>query len=89
MAPALQSDVPRSALDEKEQRRAEMLEALAWSENLVLYQDQRGAAFRLISKAWKDNPRSLEPPRVFLRRFLPEPVTRGVVSIKRRIRGGR
>jgi glycosyltransferase involved in cell wall biosynthesis len=89
MSPRSQSDVPRSALDQREQRRAEMLEALAWSENLVLYQDQRGAAFRLISKAWKDNPRSLDPPRVFLRRFLPEPVTRGVVSIKRRIRGRR
>ena len=89
MAPAQESDVPRSALNAKERRRAEMLEALAWSENLILYQHQRGAALRLISKAWKDNPRSLEPPRVFLRRFLPGPVTRGVVSIRRRIRGRR
>ena len=82
-----QSDVPRSALDQKERRRAQMLEALAWSENLVLYQDQRGAALRLIRKAWRDNPGSLDPPRVLLRRFLPARVTRRVVSIKRRIRG--
>jgi len=74
-------------LTRTERRKAAMLEALAWSENLVLYQNQRMAAAKLIFKAWADNPGSIEPPRVFLRRFLPESVTRGVVKAKRSIRG--
>jgi glycosyltransferase involved in cell wall biosynthesis len=74
-------------LTRTERRKAAMLEALAWSENLVLYQNQRMAAAKLIFKAWADNPGSIEPPRVFLRRFLPEPVTRSVVKAKRSIRG--
>jgi len=79
-------DVPLMALNDEERRKARMLEALAWSENLVLYQDQRGAALKLIVKAWRDNPLSLEPPRVMLRRFLPEPITKGIVSLKKRLR---
>jgi hypothetical protein len=78
-------DVHLSALNQKERRKVRMREALAWGENLVLYQDQRGAALRLIMKAWRDNPTSLEPPRVMLRRFLPQRVTRGIVSLKRRV----
>ncbi len=80
-------DVPLMALNEEEKRKARMLEALAWSENLVLYQDQRGAALKLIVNAWRDNPLSLEPPRVMLRRFLPEPITKGIVNLKRKLRG--
>ena len=78
-------EIPLSALSLEEQRNVRMREALAWSENLVLYQDQRGAALKLIMKAWRDNPTSLEPPRVMLRRFLPERVTRGIVSLKRKV----
>jgi glycosyltransferase involved in cell wall biosynthesis len=84
---AADGDVPLMALSDDEKRRARMLEALAWSENLVLYQDQRGAALKLIVNAWRDNPLSLEPPRVMLRRFLPEPVTKGIVSLKRKLGG--
>jgi hypothetical protein len=80
-------DVPREGLKASERSKAAMLEALAWSENLVLYQRQRMAALKLILKAWAGNPASLEPPRVFLRCFLPAPVTRGVVRAKRAIRG--
>jgi glycosyltransferase involved in cell wall biosynthesis len=79
----------RTGLTREEQKKAAMLEALAWSENLVLYQNQRMAALKLIMKAWADNPASIEPPRVFLRRFLPESVTRGVVRAKRTLRGQR
>jgi hypothetical protein len=77
----------RAGLTREERKKAAMLEALAWSENLVLYQNQRMAAFKLIIKAWADNPSSMEPPRIFLRRFLPESVTRGVVRAKRTLRG--
>lgn len=78
-------EFPLRALNYEEQRNVRMREALAWSENLVLYQDQKGAALKLILKAWRDNPTSLEPPRVMLRRFLPERVTRGIVNLKRRV----
>jgi hypothetical protein len=83
---AADGEVPLMALDPEEQRKARMLEALAWSENLVLYQDQRGAALKLIMKAWRDNPTSFEPPRVMLRRFLPQPITKGIVKLKQKLR---
>jgi glycosyltransferase involved in cell wall biosynthesis len=85
-APGSES-VPRAGLSAPERRRAEMLEALAWSENLILYQNQTVAAVRLILRAWRENPSSLEPPRILLRRLLPEPVVRSVVGIKRSLRG--
>lgn len=71
-----------ASLGADEKRRVAMLEALAWSENLVLYQNQRGAALRLIIRAWRENPASLMPFRVLLRRFLPGPLTRGIVRLK-------
>ena len=77
----------REPLAPLQQREVEMLEALSWSENLVLYQNQRVAAAKLIGKAWMRNPLSLEPPRVFLRRFLPAGVTNTVVKAKRALRG--
>ncbi|HMA19405.1 MAG TPA: glycosyltransferase family 4 protein [Gemmatimonadaceae bacterium] len=70
------------SLGADEKRRVAMLEALAWSENLVLYENQRGAALKLIVRAWRENPGSLMPFRVLLRRFLPGPVTRGIVRLK-------
>ena len=75
-------EIPLEALNESERRRVRMLEALAWSENLVLYQNQRAAALRLIARAWRENPLAFRPLRVFLRRFLPGPVTRAVVRLK-------
>jgi hypothetical protein len=64
-----------------------MLESLAWSENLILYQNQKVAALRLIVGAWRENPSSVEPARVLLRRFLPVGVVRNLVGIKRRVTG--
>jgi glycosyltransferase involved in cell wall biosynthesis len=75
------------SLTSVEEKRVRMLEDLAWAENLVMYQDQHGAAIKLIGKAWGENPLSIQPLRVLLRRFLPEPLTRGVVSIKRKVAG--
>lgn len=85
--PGHASGARKHSLSDAERRRAEMLEALAWSEHLVLYQDQRGAALKLIGKTWLKNPLSIQPPRVFLRRFLPGPITNTVVRAKRALRG--
>ena len=78
----------RPALDGDELRKINMLEDLAWAENLVLYQGEHVAALKLIMRAWAGSPFSLMPLRVFLRRFLPEPVTRGVVAVKHKLPGG-
>ena len=64
-----------------------MLEDLAWAENLVMYQSEHLAALKLIARAWTANPLSIMPLRVFLRRFLPDSVTRGVVAVKHRLPG--
>jgi glycosyltransferase involved in cell wall biosynthesis len=72
-------------LGSRELKRVRMLEDLAWAEHLVLYQDQHGAALRFIARAWKENPLSLLPARVLLRRFLPAPLTRRVVSLKQKL----
>jgi hypothetical protein len=77
----------RRDLDASELRKVAMLEDLAWAENLVLYQSEHGAALKLIMKAWAENPLSPMPVRVFLRRFLPERITRGVVVTKRKLQG--
>ncbi len=71
------------ALTPRETRRASLLEDLAWAENLILYQNQRGAAMRLVAKAWRKNPLSHRPARVMLRRLLPEPVVKSVVRLRR------
>jgi hypothetical protein len=78
---------PPIAIGAGDTRRVEMLEDLAWAENLVLYQSQHRAALKLIGRAWRRNPLSLQPARVLLRRFLPAPLTRGVVTIKRKLAG--
>lgn len=77
----------RQELSSHDLRKVKMLEDLAWAENLVLYQSEYAAALKLILGAWTDNPRSIMPLRVFLRRFLPEPVTRGVVALKHKLLG--
>ena len=77
----------RKGLDASELRKVSMLEDLSWAENLVLYQSEHGAALKLIVKAWAENPLSPMPVRVFLRRFLPERITRGVVVTKRKLQG--
>jgi glycosyltransferase involved in cell wall biosynthesis len=68
-------------------RRVRMLETLAWSEHLILYHHQQAVGFKMITKEWLRNPLSLEPGRVFLRRFLPISVVAWVVKLKNRSRG--
>lgn len=62
--------------------RVRMLESLAWSEHLVLYHRQRGLALKLILEAWMKKPFSLLPPRVILRRFMPDRVVNRIVRLK-------
>lgn len=81
------AEIPREGLNATERRRAVMLEALAWSESLILYQNQRAAAMRLIMSAWRANPRSVDPARTILRHFLPGRLVRAVVHARRSIRG--
>ena len=78
----------RQEMSSDAKRRIRMLEDLAWAENLVLYQSEHVTALKLIARAWAANPLSIMPLRVFLRRFLPDSVTRGVVAIKRKVLGG-
>jgi glycosyltransferase involved in cell wall biosynthesis len=65
-------------------RRVRMLEALAWSEHLILYHRQRSVALRMITREWLRNPLSPLPARVLLRRFLPVSVVARVVKLKHR-----
>lgn len=77
--------IPLEGFPPSIRRRVEMLETLAWSEHLVMYQNERAEALRLIARAWRSNPLSLLPPRVLLRRFMPANLVTGVVSIKHRV----
>ncbi|HUQ21235.1 MAG TPA: glycosyltransferase family 4 protein [Gemmatimonadaceae bacterium] len=87
-APTNAKAVRSDALNASERKRVRMLEALEWSENLVLYQRQHAAAFRLITKTWLQNPMSIEPPRTILRRFLPAPLVRAVVKARHSLMRG-
>jgi len=62
--------------------RVRMLEALAWSEHLILYHQQRAVALKLILQQWMRNPFSLLPPRIILRRFMPVRIVQAVVRLK-------
>ena len=63
-----------------------MIETLAWSEHLILYHRQSFVALKLILRTWVQNPFSLWPPRVLLRRFFPAAIVARVVRIKNRSR---
>jgi glycosyltransferase involved in cell wall biosynthesis len=65
-------------------RRVRMLESLAWSEHLILYHGQRGAALKMIAQEWLRNPLSALPARVLLRSFLPVSLVATVVNVKNR-----
>ncbi|HET9787653.1 MAG TPA: hypothetical protein VFP47_10990, partial [Pyrinomonadaceae bacterium] len=58
-------------------------------EHLLLYHHQRALALKMIAKEWFRNPLSMQPGRVFLRRFLPTPVVGRVVKWKNRSRQDR
>ena len=62
--------------------RVRMIETLAWSEHLILYHRQSVVALRLILQTWLQNPFSLQPPRVLLRRFVPAGIVARIVRIK-------
>jgi len=78
--------VPLNGFPDRIRRRVRMLEELAWSEHLVLYHRQGALAFKMMAKEWLRNPLSVEPGRVFLRRFLPVSVVAGIVKMKQRSR---
>jgi glycosyltransferase involved in cell wall biosynthesis len=75
-------DVPLHGFPRAIHRRVKMLEALAWSEHLILYHRQRSVALRMITREWLRNPLSLLPARVLLRRFLPMSLVARVVKLK-------
>jgi hypothetical protein len=64
-----------------------MLETLAWSEHLILYHRQRAVALKLILQEWLENPLSLLPLRVLLRRLLPVSLVSRLVKLKNRSAG--
>jgi glycosyltransferase involved in cell wall biosynthesis len=78
--------VPLAGFPASLHRRIRMMEALAWSEHLVLYHQQRAVAGRMILREWARNPISLLPPRVLLRRFLPGSFVARLVQLKNRKR---
>lgn len=80
-------EVPLNGFPTSIHRRVKMLEALAWSEHLVLYHRQRAVALKMITKEWLSNPLSPLPARVLLRRFLPVTFVARVVKLKNRSRG--
>ncbi|HEY8164296.1 MAG TPA: glycosyltransferase family 4 protein [Gemmatimonadaceae bacterium] len=86
---AMGGNPPLEGIRHSLHRRIRMLESLAWAENLILYQRQRGAALSLIWNAWRSNPASILPARTLARRFLPATLVKGVVRLKRRARSGR
>jgi glycosyltransferase involved in cell wall biosynthesis len=77
-------EVPLGGLSDGLRKEIMSMEALEWSEHLMLFRGQRRAAIRLIAKAWAAQPLSLEPARILLRRFLPQFIVRRIVRIKHR-----
>lgn len=75
-------EVPLNGFPRELHKRVRMLEALAWSEHLILYHQQRGAATKLIGREWLRNPLSPLPPRVLLRRLLPGSLVKRIVKVK-------
>ncbi len=81
------AEIPLNGLPRSIHKRVQMLEALAWSEHLVLYHRQRALALKMIAREWLRNPTSTLPARVFLRRFLPTSLVAQVVKVKQRSAG--
>lgn len=77
-------EIPLRGFPASIHRRVKMLEALAWSEHLVLYHRQRAVALRMIAREWLGNPFSPLPARVLLRRFLPVSLVARIVKLKNR-----
>lgn len=75
-------DVPLNGFPKSLHKQVQMLEALAWSEHMILYHRQRSTGLKLIMREWVRNPGSTLPPRVLLRRFLPTSWVARVVRLK-------
>jgi len=80
------NEVPLNGLPPALKQRVRMLESLAFSENLILYHNQRSVGIRMILREWMANPLSLMPPRVMLRRFLPNAIVTRLVKVRNRSR---
>lgn len=78
----VRNGIPLQGFPKEIHARVRMLEDLAWSEHLILYHRQRAAALKLIARAWIANPFSLLPPRVILRRFMPNRMVQVIVRLK-------
>jgi glycosyltransferase involved in cell wall biosynthesis len=78
--------IPLGGFPSEAHARVRMIETLAWSEHLILYHRQNVVALKLILRTWVQNPFSLRPPRVLLRRFFPAAIVARVVRIKNRSR---
>jgi glycosyltransferase involved in cell wall biosynthesis len=76
------NEIPLNGFPKEIHRRVRMLEAMAWSEHLILYQQQRTVALKLILQQWIKNPLSLLAPRVLLRRFMPTSIVARIVKVK-------
>ncbi len=85
-ASGAQPDVPLNGFPREIHRRVKMLEALAFSENLIRYHQQRMVGFKMISRQWFGNPLSLMPLRVLLKCMLPTSLVARLVRIKNRSR---
>jgi hypothetical protein len=86
--PVAVQDVPLNGFPPGMHRQVRLLETLAWAEHLILYQQQRAIALKLIASAWLRNPLSVLPARVLLRRFLPVSLVARVVQLKHRSERG-
>jgi|ERR1044071_1748493 glycosyltransferase involved in cell wall biosynthesis len=75
-------EVPLNGIPRSLHRRVRMEESLAWGEHLVLYQNERAAALKMIGRCWLSNPLSPQPLRVLLRRFMPRAVVSNIVRVK-------
>jgi glycosyltransferase involved in cell wall biosynthesis len=74
--------IPLPGFPQELHARVRMLEAMAWSEHLILYHQQRAVALKLIARAWIAHPFSLMPARVILRRFMPTRIVQAIVRLK-------
>jgi glycosyltransferase involved in cell wall biosynthesis len=81
-AASVSQNIPLNGLPPTMHGRIRMLETLTWSEHLLLHHQQQTVALKLILREWLRNPLSPLPPRVLLRRFLPESVVARVVKLK-------
>ena len=87
--PVDQNAVPLDGFPSSVHERVKMLESLAWSEHLILYQRQRGEALKMILREWLGHPLSLLPLRVLLRRLLPVSLVARIVMVKHKTDGTR